>query len=145
VEPEPAPAALEPQPAPAVEAAPVQTAAAPQEKKAPPAGGLDLSGAKKYTVRYRDTLSSIARRQYGGLVGACYFPIILEASKDVIRNPDRIIPGMRLTIPDLKRNTVSAESKAVVKPLLLNMAKTYETRRAHPKTVAALRKEAAKL
>jgi nucleoid-associated protein YgaU len=146
--PPPAAAAPPPEPESALppepEKAPVQTVAS-DEPKPLPASGLDLSGAKTYRVRYRDTLSSIARRQYGGLEGACYFPIILEASKNAVKNPDRIVPGMVLTIPDLKKNKASADVKALVKTLMLDMAKNYERRRAYPKTVAALRREAAKL
>jgi LysM repeat protein len=135
------------------EPAPVEVAAVPapppEEKKSEPAApsrkGLDLSGAKQYKVKYRDTLSKIARRQYGGKTGAFYFPIIYEASKNVLTSPDRIIPGTVITIPDLKKNINSPEAKALVKPMLLDVAKLYETRRVHPRTVAALKREAAKL
>ncbi|MDR3301176.1 MAG: LysM peptidoglycan-binding domain-containing protein [Spirochaetaceae bacterium] len=158
-EPEPAPAvesvaapapAAEPEPAPVEVAAVPPPVAVPEEKEEEPLAaaslnGLDLSGAKQYKVRYRDTLSKIARKQYGGKTGAFYFPIIFEASKDVLANQDKIIPGTIITIPDLKKNVTTPEAKAVVKPMLLDAAQLYEKRRVHPKTVAALKKEAAKL
>jgi nucleoid-associated protein YgaU len=52
--------------------------------------------ATKYTVRQGDTLSAIAKREYGD-AGA--WRRIYEANRDQIDNPDLIHPGQELTIP----------------------------------------------
>jgi nucleoid-associated protein YgaU len=52
--------------------------------------------AKKYTVVAGDSLSEIARREYGS---ANEWQRIYEANKDIIKNPDLIYPGQQLTIP----------------------------------------------
>ena len=51
-----------------------------------------------YTVQRGDTLSKIAKRYYGN--GAKY-PVIFEANKEVIKNPDLIYPGQTLRIPKI--------------------------------------------
>jgi LysM repeat protein len=48
-----------------------------------------------YRVRKGDTLGKIAARFYGD---AGRFPLIVSAN--VIMNPDQLIPGQTLTIPD---------------------------------------------
>jgi len=70
--------------------------------------GLDLTGADTYTVKWGDTLSGISRNAYDD---GFYYPIIMLASRGVVENPDKILPGMELTIPDLKetRPTLPAE------------------------------------
>jgi LysM repeat protein len=52
--------------------------------------------ARRYTVRPGDTLSSIALRFYGS---RARWPVIYQANKSVITNPDSIFPGEVLTIP----------------------------------------------
>jgi nucleoid-associated protein YgaU len=54
------------------------------------------SAPAKYTVRKGDTLSAIAKREYGS---AGEWRRIYEANRDQIDNPDRIHPGQELTIP----------------------------------------------
>ena len=56
--------------------------------------------ARRYTVRPGDTLSSIALRFYGS---RSRWPVIYQANKAVIKNPDAIFPGEVLTIPDKPR------------------------------------------
>lgn len=53
-----------------------------------------------YTVKSGDSLSKIAKKYYGN--GAKY-PVIFEANKEVIENPDLIYPGQRLRIPKLEK------------------------------------------
>ena len=51
---------------------------------------------KTYTVVAGDTLSKIAKREYGD---ADQWTRIYEANKDTIKNPDLIYPGQTFKIP----------------------------------------------
>lgn len=53
-----------------------------------------------YTVKRGDTLSKIAREQYGN---AGKYMVIFEANKPMLKDPDRIYPGQALRIPPLKQ------------------------------------------
>jgi nucleoid-associated protein YgaU len=66
--------------------------AAPEAPAAPAA-----PAARKYTVVAGDTLSKIAKREYGD---ASKWHRIYEANKDTIKNPDLIYPGQTFKIPD---------------------------------------------
>lgn len=66
------------------------TADSPVEQK--PAA----ESTKTYTVVAGDSLSAIARREYGD---ANEWRRIYEANKHLIKNPDLIYPGQELTIP----------------------------------------------
>lgn len=59
------------------------------------AGG---GGETTYTVVKGDTLSHIAREQYGK---ASKWQVIFEANRDQLDDPDRIFPGQVLKIPAL--------------------------------------------
>jgi nucleoid-associated protein YgaU len=63
--------------------------AAPQ-----PAGTVDSE--KTYVVVAGDSLSKIAKREYGD---ANKWRAIYEANKDVINDPDLIYPGQELKVP----------------------------------------------
>jgi nucleoid-associated protein YgaU len=52
--------------------------------------------ARYYTVVKGDTLSKIAKAQYGD---ANKYPQIFEANKPMLKDPDRIYPGQVLRIP----------------------------------------------
>lgn len=52
--------------------------------------------ASSYTVKTGDTLSKIAKEQYGD---ASQWKRIHAANADLIRDPDKIQPGWTLTIP----------------------------------------------
>ena len=52
--------------------------------------------AKEYTVKAGDTLSKIAKEQYGD---ASQWKKIHSANADLIRDPDKIQPGWKLQIP----------------------------------------------
>jgi nucleoid-associated protein YgaU len=52
---------------------------------------------RSYTVVAGDTLSKIAKREYGD---ASQWKRIYEANKDTIKNPDLIYPGQTFRIPD---------------------------------------------
>ena len=51
---------------------------------------------RTYTVVAGDTLSKIAKREYGD---ASKWHAIYEANKDTIKNPDLIYPGQTFKIP----------------------------------------------
>lgn len=55
--------------------------------------------AKFYTVKKGDTLSAIAKDQYGN---ASKYNAIFEANKPMLKDPDKIYPGQVLRIPALK-------------------------------------------
>ncbi len=52
--------------------------------------------AKYYEVKKGDTLSKIAKEHYGD---ANKYPVIFEANKPMLKDPDEIYPGQRLRIP----------------------------------------------
>ena len=49
-----------------------------------------------YTVKKGDTLSAIAKTQYGN---ASKYPVIFDANKPMLKDPDKIYPGQVLRIP----------------------------------------------
>ncbi len=55
------------------------------------------SSGKTYTVKSGDSLSKIAKAQYGD---ASQWKRIYEANRGKISNPDLIHPGQEFTIPD---------------------------------------------
>jgi len=56
----------------------------------------DVIGGHTYTIRKGDTLSAIARQQYGK---ASAWRVLFEANRDVLDDPDRIHPGQEIRIP----------------------------------------------
>ena len=54
--------------------------------------------ARFYTVVAGDTLSKIAKAQYGD---AMKYPVIFDANRPMLSDPDRIYPGQTLRIPPL--------------------------------------------
>jgi nucleoid-associated protein YgaU len=74
-------------------------AAEPAGAEAGAAGGAAAPegvAPRTYTVAAGDTLSAIAKREYGA---ADRWKVIFEANRDQISNPDLIQPGQVLTIP----------------------------------------------
>ncbi len=51
-----------------------------------------------YTVQSGDSLSKIAKQQYGN---AMKYPAIFEANEPMLTDPDKIYPGQVLRIPPL--------------------------------------------
>ena len=54
---------------------------------------------RTYTVVAGDSLSKIAKREYGD---ANAWPTIFEANKDILKDPNKIFPGQKLKIPPKK-------------------------------------------
>lgn len=52
--------------------------------------------AQLYTVKSGDSLSKIAKAFYGDV---SKYPLIFEANKPMLRDPDKIYPGQALRIP----------------------------------------------
>jgi nucleoid-associated protein YgaU len=63
---------------------------------APPAQSQGGSSNRTYTVVAGDSLSKIAKREYGD---ASKWHRIYEANRDKIQNPDLIHPGQVLNLP----------------------------------------------
>jgi nucleoid-associated protein YgaU len=55
--------------------------------------------AQFHTVVSGDTLGKIAKKYYGN---AMKYPVIFEANKPMLKNPDLIYPGQVLRIPHLE-------------------------------------------
>jgi nucleoid-associated protein YgaU len=102
---------------------PVQTK--PAETPPTPCSGLILEGARIHRVVWGDTLSRIAKKYYGTTKGY-YFPLIILASRDRVLDPDIIIPGMYLFIPDLQKNLTDPRANEQLKIFFLAMAEVYE-------------------
>jgi nucleoid-associated protein YgaU len=58
--------------------------------------GASSTANKIYEVVSGDSLSKIAKREYGD---AKLWPRIFEANKDLLKDPDKIYPGQKLKIP----------------------------------------------
>ena len=65
-------------------------------KPTPPAPAPAAPQIKTYVVQKGDSLSKIAKREYGS---ANAWRKIFEANRDIIKNPDLIHPGQTLKIP----------------------------------------------
>jgi nucleoid-associated protein YgaU len=136
---EPAP---QPEPPPAQDPPPVQApppAAEPQPVPIPvvreipplpekPASSIILTGARTHRVVWRDTLSKLAMRYYGRRNGY-YYPLIILGNPGVITNPDYIVGGTRLVIPDLSRNLNNRAARAELKAYMTELADYYAQKR----------------
>ena len=63
----------------------------------PETGGPSMSTGRIYVVVSGDSLSKIAKREYGD---AQKWPKIYEANRNIIKDPDLIYPGQELRIPE---------------------------------------------
>lgn len=71
--------------------------APPAVEDAPEPESGEQPSSRFYTVQSGDTLSKIAREFYGS---ANKYPLIFEANKPMLSNPDKIYPGQVLRIPE---------------------------------------------
>jgi len=88
-------------------------------------GDLVMTGATRYTVASGDTLVNIARTFYDD---GFFYPVIMLASSNVVLDPDRIEPGMVLTVPDLQRNLNNARARASLRSFMLEIAEVEDSR-----------------
>ncbi|RPJ44611.1 MAG: LysM peptidoglycan-binding domain-containing protein [Betaproteobacteria bacterium] len=58
--------------------------------------GSSSTATKIYEVKSGDSLSKIAKAEYGN---ANAWNKIFEANKDILKDPDKIYPGQKLKIP----------------------------------------------
>ena len=59
-------------------------------------GNSSSTAEKTYVVVSGDSLSKIAKREYGN---AKEWNRIFEANRDILKDPDKIYPGQKLKIP----------------------------------------------
>jgi hypothetical protein len=96
-------------------------------------GSLVMDGAQDYTVAAGDSLTAITRKHYRSLTevgdagpnNGFYFPVIMMASDGDIVDPDKIEPGMKLKIVDLKKNLADPAARAAIKNCLNDVAYVY--------------------
>ncbi len=60
--------------------------------------GSSSTATKIYVVVSGDSLSKIAKREYGN---ANEWQRIFDANQDLLKDPDKIFPGQKLKIPPL--------------------------------------------
>ena len=133
--PAPAPApASSPAPAPAPAPAATPSRQQPNQPAASSGNDLILTGAETYIVVRGDTLTKIARSKYRN---GFYYPLIMMAPGNAIRDQDLIVPGMRLTIPRLQPNLDDPKARASMKRFFLEIASITERKR--PRDAAGLR------
>jgi nucleoid-associated protein YgaU len=60
--------------------------------------GSSSTAAKIHEVQSGDSLSKIAKKEYGD---ASKWTLIFEANKDILKDPNKIFPGQKLKIPPL--------------------------------------------
>ncbi len=58
--------------------------------------GSSSTASKIYEVKSGDSLSRIAKQEYGN---ADDWPRIFDANKDILKDPNKIFPGQKLKIP----------------------------------------------
>jgi nucleoid-associated protein YgaU len=70
----------------------------PAAAAAPEASAAQEPASTFYTVQKGDTLGKIAQEHYGS---ASKYPLIFEANRPMLSDPDKIYPGQTLRIPSL--------------------------------------------
>ena len=60
--------------------------------------GSSSTATKIYEVKSGDSLSKIAKHEYGD---ASKWQLIFEANTDILKDPNKIFPGQKLKIPPL--------------------------------------------
>lgn len=90
------------------------------------AATLVMEGAKTYTVKKGDTLTSITKTFYAGDdVNGYYFPLIMLASRNVVSDPELITPGMKLTIPNFEKNIKDKEAAKKMSSFFRDLTGVY--------------------
>ncbi len=81
-----------------IDSAPVSAAQGASADNAAESAAKPAGPSTFYTVKAGDTLSKIAAAHYGS---ANKYPIIFEANRPMLSDPDKIYPGQSLRIPPL--------------------------------------------
>lgn len=63
-----------------------------------PAGAVEAGGFTEYTIEKNDTLQKISKKFYGSY---SKWSKIYEVNKDVIKDPNRLKPGVMIKVPKL--------------------------------------------
>ena len=61
-------------------------------------GGSSSTATKIHEVKSGDSLSKIAKQEYGD---ASKWQLIFDANTDILKDPNKIFPGQKLKIPPL--------------------------------------------
>jgi len=93
-----------------------------------------LDGAETYIVTWGDTLSRISRSKYRN---GFYYPLIMMASNNVVKDQDKIEVGTILVIPKLQANLDDPKARESMKKFFLEIAGITERKR--PRDAAGLR------
>jgi len=109
----------------------------------PVRGELVMTNAVIHAVVWMDTLAELSSRSYG-IENLYYFPLIRLANANVISDPDLIISGTSIYIPNLQANLDNSGARASLKAEMFSTAELYE-RRSMPRTAAEIRNLADKL
>jgi LysM repeat protein len=99
-----------------------------------------LDGSETYTVVRGDTLTKISRSKYRN---GFYYPLIIMASNNIVKDQDLIRPGMRLIIPRLQANLDDPRARESMRRFFLETANITERKR--PRDAAGLRRLAGSL
>ena len=145
-QPVPQPVIHEPEPLPPAQIPPaavlIPQPVTPQPAPVPPVNEIVIRGSTNYRTVRGDTISSIAARVYGR-ENMFYFPLIRLANMTIL-NPDVILPGVYIIIPDLQANLENETARNTLKAEMLSMSAHFE-RRNQPRAAAELRSLANKL
>lgn len=76
-----------------------QKKAQPSKAEGKPKEEKEEEESQFYEIKSGDNLSKIAKQFYGD---ANKYPLIFEANREVIKDPDKIYPGQKIRIPKLK-------------------------------------------
>lgn len=88
---------------------------------------LVLDGAETYEVQPGDTLTAITKTFYAGKdENGYYFPLIMLASHNVVKDPELITPGMKLTIPNFDKNINDKPVAKKLSPYFKDLAGVYK-------------------
>ena len=93
-----------------------------------------LDGAETYIVVWGDSLSKISRSKYRN---GFYYPLIMMASSNVVKDQDKIEVGTILVIPKLQANLDNPKARESMKKYFLEIAVITERKR--PRDAAGLR------
>ncbi|MEK6794827.1 MAG: LysM peptidoglycan-binding domain-containing protein [Spirochaetota bacterium] len=81
------------------------------------------TGSTTYTVRYRDSLWDLAKRNYGG--NGFYWVFIYALNVDTIKNPDVLVTGTKIIVPTIPRDLLSTRLERIPASVRSGLAESY--------------------